>query len=402
MTTMIDSVRRWTPGAPVLEAPPRATTRQLAARAAARRLLLEDLIPMEALTPECDRLPEDTEARLAARARELGLWAPATPSELGGQGLGELGSLLVHEQVAQSIVGDIRQDRGIGGDPWPALYHANPEQRRRFLDPYVAGTKSMFFALTEPSAGSDAASIQTRAVRRPGGWWSITGGKWLIGRAGYADFGVVFAVTDPTRGARGGVTCFIVEAGTPGLEMVREIETMGACRPYELRLTDCRVPERNVLGEVGTGFVLAQQTLSRTRIRQTAMTLGAAQRALDMLADWLPRRSTFQRSLSDRQPLRWSVARAAAELRAARLLAYRVAAHIDSGQDVRWEVPFAKSRAAQVACTVIDLAIQLHGGRGVSRDLPLERLYRDVRSMRITEGADEVQRDLVIRRLLGR
>jgi len=387
----------------LIELPPsiELSAEQRAARERARRFLQEELLPRERQFPECDHLPAEVEEHLNARARELGLWAPATPRELGGAGLGVLGAVLIKEQVAQSVLGDVRQDRGIGGDPWPALFQATDEQKQRYLYPHLRGEKRMFFALTEPAAGSDAANIQTRAEWEGRGW-RINGRKHFIGAGGRADFGVVFAVTDPGKRARGGITCFIVDRETPGWRWVRDIETMGACRPAELVFEDCRVPPSNVLGEVGQGFVLAQQTLSITRIRQAALCLGTAQRAFDLLLPWLRRRVTFGRPLAQREAIRWLVARAAADLRAARLLTYSVAQQIDRGVDVRWEVPTAKTRAAQMAGRVVDLAMQLHGALGVSRDLPLERLYRDIRSMRITEGADEIQRDLIARELAGR
>ncbi len=312
-----------------------------------------------------------------------------------------MGYVAVREYIAQSTVGDIRHDRGAGGDPWPTLFSASEAQKRRYLEPVLSGSKRMFFGLTEPSGGSDAAGILTKATRVSGGWL-LNGRKRWIGRGGIADFGVVFATTDRDKGAKGGVSAFFVERGAEGFTHVRDLVTMGACSTSELSFVDCFVPDDNVLGEIGEAFVLAQRTLSRSRVRQAALNLGAGQRAFDIMVRWVPERRTFGKPLADREAVRWMIARAAADLQSARYLVYRVASQIDAGGEPRWEVPPMKTRAAQMACRVVDLAMQLHGALGISRDLPLERIYRDVRGFRISEGADEVQRVLVAREFAGR
>jgi acyl-CoA dehydrogenase len=373
---------------------------QRAARERARQYVREELIPRESEVGEVDALPADLERHLNDRAKALGLWAPATPVELGGGGLGELGHVLLREQVANAVLADIRQERGIGGDPWPALYAAQGEMRERYLMPHIRGEKTMFFALTEPGAGSDAASLKTRA-EWTGSAWRITGRKHFIGRGGTADFGIVFASTDADKGARGGITCFAVDRGTPGFTHVRDIETMGACRPTEIAFDGCLVPPENVLGEVGQGFVLASKTLARTRLRQASMSLGVAQRALDETLAWVAERRTFGKLLKEREIVRARLARAAVDLRAARLMTYAIAGASDRGENIRAMVPAAKTLAAQTAWRITDLAVQLHGAVGIGRDRPVERLYRDVRSFRITEGSDEVQRSLIARELLA-
>ena len=386
-----------------VDAPPgiELSDAQVAAAGRARDYLQEYLIPLEAHVPEVDPLPEQIEAEMVAEAKRRQLWAIATPTEFGGQGLGEVGYVAVREHVAQSTVGDIRHDRGAGGDPWPTLFSASGDQKRKYLEPVLAGTKRMFFGLTEPSGGSDAAGILTEATKVSGGWL-INGSKRWIGRGGIADFGVVFAVTDRNLGAKGGVSAFFVERGYEGFNHVRDLVTMGACLTSELAFVNCFVPDDAVLGDVGGAFALAQRTLSRSRVRQAALNIGAAQRAFDLMVRWVPTRRTFGKSLAEREAVRWMIARAAADLQSARYLVYRVASQIDKGADPRWEVPPMKTRAAQMVCRVVDLAMQLHGALGISRDLPLERIYRDVRGFRISEGADEVQRVLVAREFAGR
>jgi acyl-CoA dehydrogenase len=378
------------------------TDAQLDVARRARAFLHEVLIPLERTEQtEVDPLSPELDQQLCALAKERGLWGVATPTEYGGQGLGELGFVVVREYVAQSILGDVRHERGVGGDPWPALFYANDEQKKRFLYPVLRGEKAMFFGLTEPSGGSDAAGIVTHAHRARGGW-VINGRKKWIGRGGHHPFGIIFAVTDEERRAKGGITAFFVERGAPGFTHVRDLVTMGAACTSELAFDDCWVPDENVMGDVGGAFAVAQITLSRSRVRQAVLNLGAAQRAFDQLVAWLPERRTFGKALSERQPLRWMLARAAADLEGTRAMIYRVAYLIDQGHDPRWEVPPLKTRAAQMACRVIDLSIQLHGALGISTELPLERLYRDVRGFRISEGSDEVQRMLIARELVGR
>jgi alkylation response protein AidB-like acyl-CoA dehydrogenase len=385
------------------EDPPEVTltSEQQDAGARAKAFLDEVLIPLEQSDApiDVDPLPEDTDALLVKEARARGLWGVATPKEYGGQGLGELGYVVVREYLCQSIVGDVRNERGAAGDPWPVLFSASEGQKDKYLYPVLRGDAGMFFGLTEPSGGSDAAGILTKARRAKGGW-VINGRKKWIGRGGQQPFGIVFAVTDEDKRARGGITAFFVEKGTPGFHHVRDLVTMGAARTAELAFEDCWVPDDNVLGEIGGAFAMAQRTLCQSRVRQAVYNLGAAQRAFDSLLSWLPERRTFGKALCERESVRWMLARAAVDLEAARAMIYRAAYLIDNGFDPRWEVPAMKTYAAQMACRVIDLAIQLHGARGISSELPLERLYRDIRGFRISEGADEVQRMLIAREMI--
>lgn len=365
-----------------------------------RRFVNEELIPYEGEEwAESEPLPEEVERRLRQKAKALGLYACAVPKELGGAGLGVLGWVVVREEVAKCVIGDIRHDRGFGGNPWPILYECNEEQKERYLLPVVRGDMQSFFAMTEPNTGNDPSSMLTNAVR-DGDDWVINGTKMFIGQVERADFGVVFAITDRQKRIRGGMTAFIVEQGTPGFRVVRPIPTMGAAVPCELAFVNCRLPSRQVLGEVGMAFYAAQKNLSITRIMHAPMCFGVSQRALDMTIEYAKQRVTFGQPLAKRQAVQWMLVDSYAEIQACRLMTYQAAWKMDHGEDPRYEAPLIKTFGDELASRVLDKCIQIHGAAGVSKDLPLERMYRDVRSLRITEAGTEVQRWVIARNLL--
>jgi acyl-CoA dehydrogenase len=258
----------------------------------------------------------------------------------------------------------------------------------------------MFFAMSEPGAGNDAGAIRTSAVR-DGHGWVLNGAKTWITAAGSAAFGVVFAMTDPSRGVRGGLSCFFVDRDTPGMTISRPHRTIGAARVHDIFFDDCRVSADALLGEVGGAFELAQQTLTVTRLMQAPISVGLTERALDMAASYASKRVTFGRPLAEREAVQSMLAESAAELRAARLMARTVAWRLDHGEEPRREAAIAKVYAGEMGSRVLDRAIQIHGGLGVSRELPLERMFRDQRSFRITEGSTEVQRWIIARDLLA-
>ncbi|MCL5959936.1 MAG: acyl-CoA dehydrogenase family protein [Chloroflexi bacterium] len=365
-----------------------------------RRFVNEELIPYEREKwAESEPLPAAEDKRLRDKVKALGLYACAVPKIYGGAGLGILGWVIVREEISKCAVGDIRNERGFGGNPWPILYECNDEQKKRYLLPIVRGEKLSFFGMTEPNAGNDASSILTTAVR-DGDDWVINGTKMFIGGVQRTDFGIIFAMTDKQKGIRGGLTAFVVERDTPGFQVVREIPTMGAAVPSELSLVNCRVPSSQVIGEVGQAFISAQKNLSITRIMHAPMCLGASQRGLDMTIEYAKQRVTFGQPIAKRQAVQWMLADSYAEIQACRLMAYQAAWKIDQGEDPRYEAPLIKTFGDELASRVLDKCIQIHGAAGVSRDLPLERLYRDARSLRITEAGSEVQRWVIARNLL--
>lgn len=364
-----------------------------------RRLVNEELIAFEDSVSDKEEIPPEILKRLEARVKELGFWAAAVPVEYGGGGLGVLGSTIIKEQVAHAILGDARDNRGFGGEPWPIVYNCNPDQRKRFLDPVVRGEKTHYFAMTEPDAGNDANAISTTAVQ-DGNEWVINGRKMFITAVDQADFGVVIAMTDKSKGSRGGLSAFLVEKDRPGFEVVRRTRTMGAAKVSELYFDNCRVPSENLLGEVGRGMDIAGKNLTRTRLRQAAHSLGLAQRALDASIEYAKQRSTFGKRTIDRGAVQMMLADSASELRAARLMVYTSAYRLDQGEESALEVAACKIFAAETGSRVLDRAIQIHGGSGYTRDLPFERMYRDQRGFRITEGGSEVQRWVIARGLM--
>ena len=368
-------------------------------RDTARRFVDQELIPLEKTLADPMHIPPDVQAHLEAKVKEIGFWAAAVPAELGGGGLGALGALVLREQTSRCLVGDARDDRGFGGTPWPILFNCDPEQRAKFLDPVIRGEKRHFFAMTEPGAGNDANAIATSAVLDDDEW-VLSGTKCFITGVDRADFGVVLAKTDRTQRARGGLSAFLVEKETPGFHVVRSTATMGAATVFELHFDNCRIPRDHLLGEVGHGFDIAGPNLTRTRLRQAASSLGLGQRALEMCVEYAQARETFGKKLIDRGAVQMMLADSAAELRAVRLMAYSTAHRLDLDEDPVLEVAATKVYAGEVGSRILDRAIQMHGGSGFTRDLPFERMYRDQRGFRITEGGSEVQRWVIARGLI--
>jgi len=368
-------------------------------RETVRRFVDRELMPLENSLEDLTNIPPPIRDHLEAKVNEIGFWAAAAPAEFGGGGVGALGYMVMREQISRCIVSDTRDDRGFGGSPWPILYNCNPEQRKQYLDPVIRGERRHFFAMTEPGAGNDANALATTA-ELDGDEWVINGTKVFITNVDIADFGVVLARTDATRRARGGLSAFLVDKGTPGLNVVRSMNTMGAARVFELHFDNCRVPMHNLLGEVGRGFDMAGSNLTKTRLRQASSSLGLAQRALEMCIEYAQQRETFGKKLIDRGAVQMMLVDSAAELRAVRLMAYTTAYRLDQGEDPVLEVAATKIAAGEYGSRILDRAIQIHGGSGLTRDLPFERMYRDQRGYRITEGGSEVQRWVIARALI--
>src|SRR5690242_9315295 len=278
----------------------------------ARRFVDQELMPLEKRLEDPTDIPPDVRAHLEAKVREMGFWAAAVPAEFGGGGIGALGNMVLREQVSRCLVSDTRDDRGFGGSPWPILYNCNPEQRAKYLDPIIAGAKRHFFAMTEPGAGNDANGLATTAVL-DGDEWVINGSKIFISHVDVSDFGVVMAKTDTSQRARGGLSAFIVDKGTPGFNIVRTLHTIGAAHAFELHFDNCRIPKENLLGEIGRGFDIAGRNLTQTRLKQAASSLGLGQRALELCIDYAQQRETFGKKLIDRGAVQMMLADSAAE-----------------------------------------------------------------------------------------
>lgn len=359
-----------------------------------REFVDEELIPLEREVPEGDTLPPELRERLVGRTKELGLWAMDAPEELGGQGLGELAMVLVMEELARTVLFPLRYPSLAGGSPG-ILVHCKGEQRAKYLEPVIRGEKRSSFALTEPDAGSDAGSIKTRAVR-DGDDYVINGRKIFISNVTHNDFIQLMAVTDPDK-KTGGVTCFLIDRDTPGFEIVREVELMIPDRPGELLFDNCRVSKDQILGEEGQGFAIAMEWLTHNRLRHAIRCVGRAQRALEMAIEYAQERVTFGRPLSYRQGIQWMIAESATELHAARLAIYHAAWRLDQGESVSAEGPMVKILGNEAAWKTVDRCLQIFGGMGLAKELPIERMFREIRSMRITEGPVEIHKNRIAR-----
>jgi alkylation response protein AidB-like acyl-CoA dehydrogenase len=363
-----------------------------------RTFVTREVMPLESTVLERERRNERGLTReelraLRAKAKESGFFGVQTPEEYGGMALGAVMTALVEAELGRSFV-----PFSFGGDADNILYSANAEQQERYLLPTINGDKISCFAITEPGAGSDARNIRTTAVR-DGDEWVINGEKTFITFGDIADFVMVFAVTDREKGANGGVTCFLVdrEAGWTSAP----IPTMGQWGPASLAFQDVRVPHSAILGEEGRGFELAMRWIGRGRYLLPARALGACERLVEMGMEHARQRVTFGEPIANRQAIQWMVADSAVEIEALRWLVLSAAWQVDHGIDSRQSQSMAKLYGGVKANEIVDRVLQMHGGMGYTRELPVERWYRELRVLRIYEGTDEIQRRTISRNLLS-
>ena len=369
-------------------------------RDTARRFMEREVKPAEANEPhDSFKLPYEKLRPLQAKARELGLWCVESPAEYGGAGLNLLGQCIVAEESVKCKMGPyIAACGAFGFDPPNVIFKGTRAQIEKYAIPTMQRGEKTFVAITEPSGGSDPGrAIQARAVRK-GDRYILNGTKIYISGASEARWGVVFARTGGP--GRSGISSFIVETDKPGIR-ISPIPVIRAYFPYEVHFEDYEVPAENLLGEEGKGFALAEEWLVHARVPYAAATIGLGQASLDMACEWATQRQTFGAPLSERQAVQWMLADSEIELRAARLLVYEAAWKADRGEDIKIEASIAKVYGTETAGRVVDRCIQVFGGLGVSREMPLERWYRELRIKRIGEGPSEVHRMVVARHLLG-
>jgi acyl-CoA dehydrogenase len=279
------------------------------------------------------------------------------------------------------------------------LFTLTGELKEKYLLPVLRGEKKVAFAQTEPDAGSDPGGMRTTAVR-DGNHYVINGTKRFITGANKAHFMQLMAATDRSKGSHGGISCFLVDMDTPGVKLGTSYQTMMGDRPWEIILDNVRVPATNLIGEEGKGFGLAQKWLGAGRIKHGARALGVAERCLEMATSYAKQRSTFGRPLADRQAIQWKLADMYIELQAARLLVYKAASRLDAGEDAREDCYVCKYYADEMAFRAADECMQIHGGIALTTDLPIEKMWRQQRSYRITEGASEVMKMVIARHVL--
>ncbi len=342
-------------------------------------------------------LSAEEEAPLLAKCRELGLWALDVPEELGGANLPTVALMPINEELGRTVVPFTFPPDSPNLHMLLAV--ASPEQREKYLKPYAEGTAVSAIAISEPGAGGDPAGMTTRAVR-DGDDWVINGRKIWVSRVPSADFLIVMARTGDGK-RHDGISAFIVERGTKGFIIEREIAMIGGRRTYELVFEDCRIPGSHLLGQLGQGFAPMQLRLTVRRLQMGAWCLGMARRALEMMCEQAKNRVTFGAKLSDRQAIQWWVAEAATQIHACRLMVMDAAAKHDAGQDVRTEASMIKVFATEMAGSVTDHAMQTFGAMGMTKELPLQLLAQQVRVMRVYEGPSEVHRMVIARRILN-
>ncbi len=372
-----------------------------------RSFMEEHVYANEAALAREDAAADALVAELRQEAKSAGLWAPHLPPEAGGTGSGFLEYAYLNEEIgrsmyAQLVFGCQAPDAGNG-----EILHlfGTEQQKKQFLEPLVSGATRSFFGMTEPEvSGSDPTGLRGRAVR-DGDEWVINAHKWFSSGADGAGFGVVMVVTDPDAEPHKRASMILVPTDTPGYELVRKIPVMGhEGRGWgthcETRFTDVRVPLANVLGEPGDGFRIAQKRLGPGRIHHVMRWLGQMQRAFDLMCSYSLERKTFGEPLAGKQTIQNWIAESAAEIQACRLLTMQAAQRIDDGDEARVEVSALKFYAAKVLNDVIDRALQVHGGLGMTEDTPLASMWRQARAGRIYDGPDEVHKMVVARRIL--
>ncbi len=373
-----------------------------------RKFIEREVIPIEDAhrqeiqeTGTFETLREEV-LKLRKRSAELGFYGIHMPEEVGGGGLSYLGQVLLHEEGARtgSILAQIEAILPVISGPTPIYMGCTDAQREKYLYPLMAADKLTCFALTEPGAGSDATRIQTKAVKGEDGTWVINGRKHFITGGAGADFALVFAVTDPQKRAKGGITAFFIDADTPGYSVTRVQRTMSPYQnPVEMTFEDVRVDDGQILGSEGFGFYSAVRGINGARLQIAARALGLAQHLLDRSLAYAKDRVAFGQRIGSNQFVQGMLVDSYAELKQARLLVYQCAQEIDEGADGRRQAALAKLAATEMVGRVADRAIQVHGGNGFMTELGIEAWYRDVRAMRLYEGTSEILRSNIAKTL---
>ena len=338
---------------------------------------------------------------LRPKFAELGIMGVLFPEEYGGEGIGYVEYATIIEELARvdpSIGLSIAAHNSLGAGH--IYIAANQEQKEKYLTPLARGDAFAAWGLTEPSSGSDASSMRTTAVRRNGGW-VINGSKNFITNATFAETTVALAITDRTAGTHG-ISAFIIERGTKGFSVAKKENKLGmrASDTAALVFDDCFVPDSNLIGEAGQGFIQAMKVLDGGRISIAALSVGIAQGAYEAALKYAKERHQFGRPIAEFQAIQFKLADMATQIEAARLLTYRAAALKNRGKVTTKESSMAKLYASEVAVRVAEESVQIHGGYGYIKDYPAEKFWRDSKLCTIGEGTSEIQRVVIARQLL--
>lgn len=362
-----------------------------------RRFIAEHLAPLEDEVEREGRLEPATARTIFEKAKSLGLYAMNMPAALGGGGLSALDTMLVEEQFGHTT--DILVRRAFG-NVYEVLLACEGQQRDRWLLPTVKGERTCSIAITEPGAGSDAAGIATRAAK-DGRGWRLRGRKHFISDGLYSDYFVVSAVTGQPRA----ISLFLVDKNLPGVTVGRDQPMMGlrGTSHVELHFDDVKLDAESLLGGEGNGMNLLQETLGRVRLAQVAArAVGKASRVLALATSYAAERRQFGRAIGEFQFIQQLIADSVIEINAARLMVWRAAWEIDQGREARDWISMVKVEASEMLGRVVDRAVQIFGGMGFCKELPIERYYRDARVYRIFDGTSEIHRGLLARAAMRR
>ncbi len=363
-----------------------------------QKFVKQDLEPISQQVEEEEKIPEN----IVQKMRDMGFFGLSIPEEFGGMGLGTLGECVLNEEfgkVNACFRSRFGTNNGIGSQG--ILIDGTPEQKQKYLPRIASGEWTAAFALTEPNAGSDAANIQTKAEKK-GDFYLLNGLKHFITNGDVANVSTVMAVTDKTKGPRG-VTAFIVENTFPGYSVGKVDKKMGVHgnNTSELVFEDCRVPAGNIIGlQEGKGFSTAMKVLEKGRITIASSCVGTAQVCLDMSIAHSKQRVQFGKPISANQAIQWMLADMAISIYTGRQIVHHTAWCRDQKQRVTQQAAMCKVYCTEMVNRVADSALQIHGGMGYMKESPIERIYRDMRLMRIFEGTSEVQRMVIARELL--
>ena len=363
-----------------------------------RGFIESELRPLEEDIEKTGRLADDVASEIRAKSQELGLYAVNIPTKYGGGGLSVLDWMIAEEQFGRTS--DILVRRAFG-NVYEILLEGTDAQIETYLIPAVRGDRTFSVAFTEPEAGSDAAAIKTRAVRKNDGW-VLNGSKHFISDGLYSDFFIVTAVTNPDAGARG-ISTFILDKGLAGFTVGRDQPMMGlkGTSHVEMHFENVKLNEGCLLGKEGQGLKLALATLGRVRLAQvSARAVGRSSMILDSCLRYSKDRRQFGSPIGEFQMIQHMLADSAMEINACRLALWQTASRIDSGEEARGAISMLKVQASEMLGRVVDRAVQIYGGAGYCCDLPIERYYRDARIARIYDGTSEIHRMVMARQMM--
>jgi acyl-CoA dehydrogenase len=370
-------------------------------RDAIAEFVTREIAPAEQATDPTEReLPDAELQRLRAKARAAGFWCLEAPEEFGGGGLSAFEMAVVLEASMHHRYSMPYAGGGVFGySPPVVLYRGSDDQIDRYVRPTIEHGWHSFTAISEPTGGSDPARAIRATAKRKGDTYVINGRKMWTTNAQIAEYGVVYARTDPGAG-RAGMSALIVDRDTPGMH-VTPVPVMRNHWTNEVTFEDVEVPVENLVGGEGQGVNLAQEWLVRSRVSYAAQSVGVAAEAVRLATEWAKERVTFGASLATRQAVQFMLADSLVEIDAARLLAWQAAWAHDQGRDARTTASMAKLYGTEMGFRVVDRCMQIMGGMGLSKELPLEHWFRDMRVSRIVEGPSEIHRHLIARELLG-